>query len=103
VRAGMGANFRIPVFECDIIYLKERLLEKGIKLAAADFDDECQSAQDISAPIAIVIGNEGNGISDEVKSFCDFTVKIPMSENTESLNAGIAASILMWEVYKKQV
>jgi len=59
--------------------------------------------KDISIPekVAIIIGNEGKGISDSVRSLCDKFIYIPMNDNCESLNAAVAASILMYEVNSK--
>ena len=51
--------------------------------------------------LAIVIGNEGQGMSEEVKNLCDSLVNIPMTSTCESLNAAIAGSILMYEVYRE--
>ena len=55
---------------------------------------------ELSSQDVIVVGNEGHGISDEVIEASDETIFIPMCENTESLNAAIASSIFMWELYK---
>ena len=49
---------------------------------------------------AILIGNEGHGLSEEAILACDECVYIPMEEGSESLNAGVAASVCMWELYK---
>jgi len=57
--------------------------------------------EDIQSKVGLVIGNEGRGISDSVKKLCDKFVYIDMNQNCESLNAGVAGSILMYEVNKK--
>ena len=49
---------------------------------------------------AVAIGSEGRGLSEEVLGMCDRTIRIPMSERCESLNAAIAASVLLWEMYR---
>ena len=55
----------------------------------------------INNKVAIIIGNEGRGISDNIKKYCHKFLYIDMESNCESLNAGVSASILMYEVYKK--
>ena len=57
--------------------------------------------EDIPSKVVIVIGNEGNGISDEVKEYCKKNIYIGMNNNCESLNAGVSASIIMYEVDNK--
>ena len=49
---------------------------------------------------ALAIGSEGRGLSDEALALCDQTIRIPMSERCESLNAAIAATVLLWEAYR---
>ena len=60
-------------------------------------------SQDLTGPIALVIGNEGSGISRLVTEKCDFTVSIPMKGSISSLNASNAASILMYEVVRQRI
>jgi len=99
VRSAMGALFVQPVLELsDITGLLRR---KGMRLWGAALE---QGAADIrSVPLedsAVVIGNEGSGLSDEMKGMCTGFVKIPMSPAAESLNAAVAASVVMWEMSK---
>ena len=58
--------------------------------------------QDYNMPIAIVIGNEGTGMSRLTKDYCDFFVKIPMKGKINSLNASVSAGIIMYEVLRKR-
>lgn len=58
--------------------------------------------QDLTGPIGIVIGNEGNGISQRVKNNCDFLVKIPMKGKITSLNASVSTGIILYEVVKQK-
>lgn len=58
--------------------------------------------QDFKGPIGLVIGNEGNGISDKVKKNCDFFVKIPMKGKIQSLNASVSAGIIMYEIFQQR-
>ena len=57
---------------------------------------------DAGMPLALVIGSEGQGMSRLVKDKCDFYIKIPMVGHVNSLNASVAASLLMYEVYRKR-
>ena len=57
--------------------------------------------ENIPSKVAIIIGNEGNGISNDVREMCDKFIYIDMDDKCESLNAGVCASILMYEVYNK--
>ena len=80
----------------------EDLKEKGIWTAAADMSGASVWESDLSGPIAIVIGNEGHGISRLVREKCDFTVSLPMLGNINSLNASNAAALLMYEVVRQR-
>lgn len=80
----------------------DKLKERGIWVAACDMDGEVYYQKDLTGSIALVIGNEGNGISRLVKEKCDFSVAIPMSGKINSLNAGNAAAILMYEVRRQR-
>ena len=100
LRASMGAAVRIPVIEAgampDAI---TQLRAKGITcLAAALYKSQPLSAAQASYPggVCVVIGSEGQGLTDETIAACSSTVRIPMTDRVESLNAGIAGSILLW-------
>ena len=69
----------------------DELKEKGIWFVCADMDGEVMYRQNLTGPIGLVIGNEGNGVSRLVKEKCDFTTAIPMNGDIDSLNASVAA------------
>lgn len=71
---------------------------RGVPLLAADMDGENVFSFRPPEKFCLCIGNEGNGLSDEVKRAADHTVKIPMGAHTESLNAAVSAGILMYEL-----
>ena len=73
------------------------LKEKNIWVVAADMDGVPFREADLSGPIALVIGSEGKGVSRLVKENCDMTVSIPMKGHINSLNASVAAAVLMFE------
>ncbi len=101
VRASMGAAFRLPILEQDCDKLLEILAEQGIPLYCTALRDDTVDIREISLKgAAVVIGSEGNGVSDALLSRCDRTVKIPMRDRCESLNAAVAATVVLWEMAK---
>lgn len=102
LRASMGSLLRLPVFETEDIAETLRTLGKTVLTFAAVPDVSAQSVSDVdfSSGAAAVIGNEGEGVSEEVLQAVQCRVTIPMRGNAESLNAAAAAIILMWEMTK---
>lgn len=101
LRASMGGVLRFPVLICDDLAEKIKELKKQGFSALATVPDPnaCDiKAIDFSGSDICVIGNEGNGVSDEVKNACDGLVTINMLGRAESLNASAAAAIVMWEM-----
>ena len=100
LRASMGAAVRVPVIEAGALpEAIAALREKGIIcLAAALYQSQPLSAAASRYPggVCVVIGSEGQGLTDAAIAACDGTVRIPMTDRVESLNAGIAGSILLW-------
>lgn len=98
VRASMGNIFKTKNYNVTLEKLKELLAVKEFNLLAADMDGE--NIFEINLPkdklIGIIIGNEGKGISKEVKEIATKTISIPMQNNVESLNAAVSASIIMY-------
>ena len=101
VRASMGAIFRRPVWTMTSREMKTLLQESGIALYGAALREDTRDARDVDyCHSAIAIGSEGRGLTEEVLALCDQTVRIPMSPRCESLNAAIAAAVLLWESYQ---
>jgi len=101
VRATMGACFRLPVWPCDGDTLPALLREGGIPLYAAALRADSEDVRRVSgAPAAVVIGSEGRGVSAQLLSRCDGTLRIPMEARCESLNAAVAAAVILWELYR---
>lgn len=101
-RAAMGSLLRLNITECDNLpEMLSELKQKGMKLYATTPDEKAQkiTSSDMSGGVVAVIGNEGNGVSDEVFSLCE-RVTIPMLGRAESLNASMAAAITMWEMMR---
>jgi len=100
IRASMGAVFRQQMVFASLEDLKQAK-EAGIKIYGAALSPGSVDFRSVSFENAIVaIGNEGNGLSSELLDLCDKKVIIPMDSKCESLNAGVAASIIMWEMSK---
>ena len=78
------------------------LKEKNIWVIAADMDGVPDREADLSGPVALVVGSEGKGVSRLVKENCDMTVSIPMKGHINSLNASVAAAVLMFEAASKR-
>ena len=80
-----------------------KLKDKGVWICGTAIDaDKFYYDQNLTGPLAIVIGNEGKGISDLVKRNCDFLVKIPMKGKVTSLNASVSTGIIVYEAVKQR-
>ena len=102
VRASMGACFRLPVWRGEREAVAGLLKRSGVPLYATALREDTEDVRkaDLSQA-AVVIGSEGKGISEEMLSLCEKTLKIPMEEKCESLNAAVAAAVVLWEGYCK--
>lgn len=109
LRAAMGPLFSMPITRVeDLAGTVTALRQSGRRIYAAALDDTAVrlGSQELDAeregyPVGAVIGNEGHGLSESVITACDRSVYIPMEADTESLNAGVAAALIMWELCKK--
>lgn len=101
VRSTMGSMFRIPLYDN---FKTEQVLtlmrEKNVKSYAAVIDDDADNLAEVDFKNGgvVVIGNEGNGLNEKTESLCDRKVTIKMHGNINSLNAAMAAGIIMWEM-----
>ncbi len=80
----------------------EMLKSKGIWIYGTDASGKTWVEESLTGPIALVIGSEGKGISQKIKEKCDFMLSIPLSGKINSLNASVAAGIIMYEVYRQR-
>lgn len=104
LRATMGGIFRVKIkVTDDICHTIEELRKQGVEVYAAALHEKSQCVTDVSfkEASAVVIGNEGNGLSQKIIDACSTSILIPMDGNAESLNAAIAASILVWEMARQ--
>ena len=104
IRSTMGSIFRVPFFVSDDLLKTMRFLkERGVTLYAAHLDGAVSYEQpDYTKPAAFLIGNEGNGLSNETAKMADLSVKIPMAGQVESLNAAISAALFMYEAARQR-
>ncbi len=104
IRSTMGSIYRVPtIYIEDTLSLLEQFGQKGIKSYAAHLEGKhSYEEENYQSGTAILIGNEGNGLRDEVANKADIWVRIPMLGQVESLNAAIAASVLMFEVARQR-
>ena len=104
VRSTMGAIFRIKIIECDNL---EKTLQEArnhqYKVIVTSLQTE-NSVYDIKYnKKVVVIGNEANGVSDEIQNLADEKIKIPMLGKTESLNASVATGIVLYEYVRQKI
>jgi TrmH family RNA methyltransferase len=100
VRAGMGAHFRVPIRA--ISWDKIRDYTKGLKIYLADMHGAACWEVDFKSPLALIIGGEAAGATASAGKMADRLVSIPMLGKTESLNAAVAGSVLMFEVLRQR-
>lgn len=81
----------------------EDLKEKGLWFVCADMDGEVMYRTNLTGPIGLVIGNEGEGVSRLVKEKCDYNATIPMKGEIDSLNASVAAGVLAYEIVRQRL
>ncbi len=103
VRASMGALFRCPVMTtADLPDMVRQLRENGHRVLAAALgeNDMLLGKAELLPGDCVVIGNEGHGVGEETIRACDGVLRIPMAPGAESLNASVAASVVLWEYYR---
>lgn len=104
VRATMGAIFRQRVLTLPHEELAPWLKEQGLKLYGAALSERATDVRKVNIThSAIAVGSEGHGLSRELLALCDGEIIIPMDARSESLNAAVAASVLMWEMARKNL
>ena len=104
IRSTMGSIYRMPVIYVeDLLKLLKTLKNQGILSYAAHLEGErSYDLENYQTGTAILIGNEGNGLREEVANAADIRVKIPMQGQVESLNAAVAATVFMFEVARQR-
>jgi TrmH family RNA methyltransferase len=95
----MGAIFRQNVFTCSVEELETLLKRSDLPLYGAALTEKARDVRTVDlSRAAVAVGSEGRGLSEAFLSRCDGEIIIPMQPDSESLNAAVAASVLMWEI-----
>ena len=103
-KTSAGAINYTPVAKVtNIVRTIEELKEKGIWFVCADMGGEIMYDLDLTGPMGLVIGNEGEGVSRLVREACDFTASIPMKGDIDSLNASVAVGVLAYEIVRQRL
>ena len=100
VRAGMGSHFRLPIQSMSWNEIQKPT--KDIQIFIADMDGQSCWETDFRQPLALIVGGEAEGPSEQARKLANVSVKIPMTGKTESLNAAVAGSVLMFEVMRQR-
>jgi TrmH family RNA methyltransferase len=100
VRSGMGAHFRLPIRSMTWEEIREQT--KDLQIYLADMHGQPCWETDLRQPLALIVGGEAEGASEEARKLATQKISIPMSGDIESLNAGVAGSVLMFEVVRQR-
>lgn len=103
-RASAGALNYMPVAKVtNLSRTIKELKEKGVWFVCADMDGTRMYDLDLTGPIGLVVGSEGEGVGRLVKENCDMTAAIPMKGDIDSLNASVAAGVLAYEIVRQRI
>lgn len=103
-KTSAGALNYTPVAKVtNLVQTMEELKKEGMWFVCADMGGEVMYRQNLTGPIGLVIGNEGEGVSRLVKETCDYVTSIPMKGEIDSLNASVAAGVLMYEIVRQRL
>ncbi len=102
VRAGMGAHFWLPIHTVDWDEIEQVCQGAGVQLFLADMFGQSCWKTDLSVPLALIVGGEAEGASVQARALANTIVSIPMPGDAESLNAGVAGAVLMFEVLRQR-
>lgn len=103
VRSGMGAHFHLPIHSMTWEEINQVIKSSNLQVFLADMDGQSCWETDLRQPLALVIGGEADGASQSAHVLANQKISIPMSGYIESLNAGVAGSILMFESARQRV
>jgi RNA methyltransferase, TrmH family len=102
VRSGMGAHFRLPIRSMSWEEIEQVGKSANMQIYLADMDGKSCWETDLHRPLAFIVGGEAEGASEAARELATAKISIPMRGNVESLNAGVAGSILMFEVIRQR-
>ena len=102
VRSGMGAHFHLPIHSLTWEEINQIIKSSNLQVFLADMDGQPCWTTDLRQPLALVIGGEADGASQTAHVLANQKISIPMSGSIESLNAGVAGCILMFETARQR-
>jgi RNA methyltransferase, TrmH family len=102
LRGAMGSAFRVPLAEASTMSAVESLRRAGVTVWASTGKGQRYDAIDWRRPSAVVVGNEGTGVPDEIVHACSGRVTVPMAGNVESLNVAVAAGVILFEAARQR-
>lgn len=102
LRSGMGAHFKLPIHSMSWDEIREVVKLADLQVLIADMDGQSCWEVDLRQPVALVIGSEAEGASESARKLASQTISVPMAGEMESLNAGVAGSVLMFEVVRQR-
>lgn len=102
VRAGMGAHFRLPIHSMGWKEIEQLSKSANLQIFLADMDGKSCWEADLRQPLALIVGSEAEGASEQAQTLSTQKISIPMFGGVESLNAGVAGSVLMFEVVRQR-
>lgn len=103
LRAGMGAHFRLPIHSMTWDEIEQIKKSAGLQVFLADMNGVSCWQTDLRQPLALIVGGEADGASESARKLATRKISIPMARNVESLNAGVAGSVLMFEVVRQRI
>ena len=101
VRASMGGAFHLPLVRTAVEPLRRWARTRGVVLAGLSPGADCLWTELPAGPVAMLIGEERKGLSDRLRDLCDLTVRLPMTGRADSLNVGVAAGVVMYELVRR--
>jgi TrmH family RNA methyltransferase len=102
VRSGMGAHFRLPIYLMTWEQIGQLTKSANLQVYLADMDGQSCWETDLRQPLALIVGGEAEGASEEARKLANQQISIPMTGKIESLNAGVAGSVLIFEVVRQR-
>jgi len=104
VRGSMGSIFHIPVFKWDRVEdLLTRIEKRYYTVGTSSHSGDLFYNFKWRFPLAVIFGNEGRGLSEEIEKICDATVKIPILGKAESLNVAVACGVILYEIIRNMI
>jgi 23S rRNA (guanosine2251-2'-O)-methyltransferase len=104
IRASMGGAFHIPLIRENLYQAVKTLKKEGVKIVGVDLSGTQDHFNErLSGPIAIILGGEDKGINQTLLKKCDAIVRIPIQEKMSSLNVGVAAAVVLYEIVRQKL